>query len=122
MDGIQGAEITLFNYVDHHGLDFPLNLVEINKRVFSEKFPEWIKQNLHIFAAFCKVAHMKKKIGHPHYGAKAIIEHIRQETPCAERPAGEFKINNDFTADLSRLSMIAYPDLNGFFKIKQRSV
>lgn len=122
MLGAQGQEVTLFNYVEHHGLDFPLNLVAANRNIFSEAFTKWIPDNLHIFAAFCERARAMKNIGKKRYGADGIIAVVRFETELREKPEYEFKINNNYTADLARLAMVAYPELSGFFKTKERSM
>jgi len=119
MLGSHAQEVTLFNYCKHHGLDFPLNLVEENKDLFTKDFIKWIPNNLHIFAEFCARSHALKKSGRKRYGAKSIMETIRFDTYLREKPDYEFKINNNYTAYLARLAIIAYNDLDGFFEFRE---
>lgn len=102
--------------------DFPFYLIDEHRDEFSAKFAKWLPLNLHIFASFCERAKAMKRIGKKRYGADGIIAVVRFETELREKPEYEFKINNNYTADLARLAMFAYPELQGFFRTKERSV
>lgn len=119
MLGLQGQDVTLFNYAAHHGLDFPLNLLADNNGMFTDKFLEWLPKNLHIFADFCSRAKQLKKAGYKRYSADGIMHAIRFETALRSKPEELYKINNDYTAYLSRLAMLAYQELNGFFETRE---
>ena len=110
---------TLFNYSERRYLDFPLNLVEDNKGMFTEAFLAWIPHNLHIFGEFCVRAIAIKKSGRKHYGAQTIAEVIRFNTDLHSKPDESFKLNNNHIAYLARLCMLAYPDTDGLFETRE---
>lgn len=112
------TEVTLFDYVEHHGLDFPMNLVAENRGMFTDEFVKWLPENLHIFSEFCARAVAIRRRGREHYGAKTIFEVIRFETDFRSKPDESFKCNNNFTAYLARLCMIAYPETNEMFETR----
>ena len=119
MLGCQGSEITLFNYAKHRGLDFPLNIVADNRGLFTDDFVEWLPKNLHIFAEFCARARAIRKRGRKHYGAKTIVEVIRFETDLRSSPDESFKCNNNYTAYLARLCMMAYTETDALFETRE---
>jgi hypothetical protein len=113
------AEHNLFNYAPRDVLDFPLNIVEDNKGMFTTDFIAWIPKNLHVFGEFCSRALAIKKSGRTHYGAKTIAEVIRFNTDIRSKPDESFKMNNNYTAYLARLCMLAYPQTNGMFELRE---
>ncbi len=60
---------------------------------------------------------------HNHYGAKAIIEHLRWHSFAKDADV-QFKINNTYTTDITRLVKMMFPgELDSFFQSRvQRRV
>lgn len=85
----------------------------------SAEFREYVLQNPHIYQAFCSISMRLLVAGRKHYGAKAIMEVIRYETAICG--GDDWKINNNFTADLARLLMHRKPEFVGFFETRGRS-
>ncbi len=85
----------------------------------SPEFREYVMKNPHIYGEFCALSMRLLAAGRKHYGAKAIMEVIRYET--AIRGGDDWKINNNFTADLARLLMHRKPEFVGFFETRGRS-
>lgn len=109
---------TLFDYSRK---DFPLNIVEENKGLFTDEFAAWIEKNLHVFSAFAEQAlYVKKTMRREHYSARTIGEWLRHNSSLREGGGG-WKLNNDHFPSIARLVMIAYPELNGLFETRERN-
>lgn len=119
MLGTQAYDTNLFNYSYRRGLDFPLDILEANRGQFTDAFCEWLPTNLHIFSEFCARAKAIRKRGRKHYGAKTIVEVIRFETDLRSSPDESFKCNNNYTAYLARLCMMAYTETDGLFETRE---
>src|SRR5436190_17628290 len=60
--------------------------------------------------------------GFKHYGAQAVFERVRWETPAGEDGLSSFKVNNDYAAFYARSFRARHPEHRGFFRLrKQRS-
>ena len=88
---------------------------------YSKKFINWVKQNWHIYLAFEKRALRLIRAKAKNAGAKSIVENIRWQSLLAEADQ-EFKINNNYTADLARLFEFMNPKYKGFFRQRIRRV
>ncbi len=56
---------------------------------------------------------------HVHYGGKAIVEHLRWNSSSRDCD-GDFKINNNYTTDVTRLVKLIFPaQLNAFFRSRK---
>ena len=88
---------------------------------FKEDFDTYIAQpaNLSVLFEFIKCAERIRKT-HTHYGSKAIFEELRWHHARAS-DASEFKINNNYTADLARVATRLIPELEEFFKLRKRA-
>jgi len=56
--------------------------------------------------------------GRRRIGAKMIAERIRWETML--RKSGEYKFNNNLTAEYARRFMAKYPQFDGIFETRER--
>lgn len=61
------------------------------------------------------------EMGFDKYSAQAIIENIRWHQHV-EQGNREFKINNNWTPVLSRWLMKRYPDMDGFFELRESAI
>ncbi len=96
------------------------NLVFSNPEEFQTGFPGWLKRNEHLLFAFMYEALRAARV-YNHYSARTIVHWLRHETAMRE-VGSEFKINNDWSPDLSRLFELAYPEYVGFFEMRERKV
>jgi hypothetical protein len=65
-------------------------------------FVHWLSDNAEMWRTFAVLADRMRAV-RPRYSARAILHVLRWEHAIAERPEGEFKINNDKSARLARL-------------------
>lgn len=88
---------------------------------FKEDFDTYIAQpeNLKLLFKFIACAEIMKKT-HTHYGSKAIFEDLRWHHAKAVDSSCEFKINNNYTADLARVAVRLFPEFEEFFKLRRR--
>ena len=88
---------------------------------FKEDFDTYIAQpeNLKLLFTFIECAERRRKT-HSNYGSKAIFEELRWHHAKAVDSSSEFKINNNYTADLARVTVRLFPELEEFFKLRRR--
>ncbi len=79
---------------------------------------EKIKEALPLFNRFIAEAFRVKGKGRDYYSARTIVEVLRHHS-VLEDGDKRFKICNDLTPWMSKLSMELFPDLKGFFKVKE---
>ena len=60
-----------------------------------------------------------KRLGHVRYSMKGIFEALRWETRHSTNDFG-LKINNNYTAFAARDLMQLYPELDGFFALREQ--
>jgi len=83
-----------------------------------KKFWNWLEENWHIQEEFEERSNDLWNAGRDHYGAQAILETIRYHTLLAEEDS-QFKINNNWSPFLARITMLRNPKLRGFFKLRK---
>lgn len=83
-----------------------------------ERFDEFVARCPDVYRAFVQYALRLKRAGKTRYSADAILHVIRFETDLADN-AGDFKINNNFSAPLARKAMAEYPELKDFFETRR---
>lgn len=86
-------------------------------RTIAERFEEYLRDNPHIWAEFCRMARTLKDRGVEHYGAKSIFEAIRYHTVLAGNDG--FKVNNVFSSRFARKLMAEQPEFSGFFELRE---
>lgn len=69
--------------------------------------------SLELFDAFIAKT-IQRRDSHYHYGAKAIFEDLRYHSELKDS-CPLFKVNNNYTASLSRVVMEIFPETLGFF-------
>jgi len=94
------------------GLEMSSRLEEMRKEcsAFHRSHPE-------VWALFVGFTFEKIRLGHTHYGAKAVMERVRWETGSgASKP--EFKVNNNFPSFYARRFAKAFPEHRDFFRTR----
>ena len=79
-----------------------------------ETFEEYQQRNPRIYKEFINYAMELINAGENRIGSKAIFERIRWEAKI--KKDGEFKINNNFTADYARKFEQDFPHFAGIFE------
>lgn len=97
-----------------------LALVLANRSQFRSDFPEWFRENQHVFAAFCREADRIWNRGRRHYSARTIGEVLRHESALTEQ-GGDFKLNNVRFPCLARLYALMHPERSGFFEFRHQA-
>lgn len=89
---------------------------------FREEFYAYMDQrpNQALFNEFVALSIERRKT-HRHYSSKAVFEHLRWNQHQVQDAGTQFKINNNYTADLARLSMRLFPELEEFFNTRIRA-
>jgi len=90
----------------------------LNEPIFRPDFYIWACNNHEIYSHFEQDAKRFAANGFKKIGAKMIIENIRYRTKLREIGNGEWKINNNFSADLARLFLLLNPEFPGLFEIR----
>jgi len=88
-------------------------------------FYEYLKSNWHIYLAFENRALQLVKRGFQNYSSKTIVCVLRFESDAREiepnkNYKSQFKIRDQFTADLSRIFEDMNPQQEGFFRQRVR--
>jgi len=76
-------------------------------------------QNPWLLPKLAEMALELKRLGHARYSMKGIFEALRWETRYTTDDLG-LKINNNYTAFAARDLMQLYPELNGFFALREQ--
>lgn len=92
-----------------------LMMVEARPDLFRSDFAAWLDANWHVYRRFEREVDAVWVRGRRHYSARTLVEVIRHETAVAEKQS-RYKINNRFTADLSRLYGLCRPERANLFE------
>lgn len=90
---------------------------------YHHNFHGWLHDNWPIYLAFERRALRLIRVGFKHGGAGEIAENIRWQSRLAEQRFGrptEYKLNNNYRADLARLFEALNPAHVGFFRCRVR--
>ena len=66
-------------------------------------FLEWLRDNWHVWFAFCTKATRIRRKGRDNFGARCIVEVLRYQTALRENPGEQFKLNDRWTPYLAAL-------------------
>jgi hypothetical protein len=83
------------------------------------KFKEFDDANPQIWELFVKYTQEVISAGKKRYSSKAVFERIRWHTNIETQSDVEFKLSNNHTAYYARKYMEVFPEMEGFFKIKE---
>lgn len=90
-----------------------------NGDYFKKNFDGWLTDNHLIFRAIVqrtwKAKYVEKRL---RYGIRPIWEDVRRDTPLAEKE-GQYKLTDRWHPDVARLVMLAYPQFEGFFELRE---
>jgi hypothetical protein len=86
-----------------------------------QRFHEWLgtPDGRLVYRELVDRAMRLRRQGWRHYSHKAIIETIRYDRNVQVGPDAGFKINDHYTSRLGRKAMAEYPDLDGFFEVRE---
>jgi hypothetical protein len=84
-----------------------------------ERFDEWLAtaEGREVYEAVVVRAHRVRASGRSHYSMKALWEAVRVDRDVMGGSA--LKLNNDYTSRMARRVMADYPDLDGFFELRE---
>jgi hypothetical protein len=88
-----------------------------NQEKFTDKFLEWLPNNLHIWNAFAIEAAKIKNRGFKHYSSRTIVHFLRHHSALMEE-SSMWKIDNDISPYLSRLFDVRYPEMKGLWEYR----
>jgi hypothetical protein len=111
-----GEEIMDSYYIGIAEVNVLRRIIRNNHRHFLDGFSAYLSEHPQIFQEFAKRAFQVRNAGFTRYSAKTIIEVLRWHTDLSEGPDTTFKIRAIYVADLSRLAMLRWPVLMGFFE------
>ena len=75
------------------------------------------REHPEVWSLFVGFTFEKIRLGHKHYGAKAVMERVRWETGAGESKP-EFKINNNFPSFYARRFARSFPEHKEFFRTR----
>lgn len=79
-----------------------------------------LSANQDLYTAFLIEAH-KVAAKRDHYSARTIMEVLRHNSYASDDDP-RYKINNDITPLMAKMSMLMFPSLNGLFKTRSKKV
>ena len=88
-------------------------------RTIQQRFDDWIVRHPEIETLSVQFARELRQAGHSKYGIKAVLERIRWHYATRTDQAEEFKISNSYTSRMARFLMTKYPELEGFFNLRE---
>ena len=80
-------------------------------------FDIWLKDNSHVYRRFCFIARKARRIGMKRWSARGVI-HVMRWKSAIQDSDPTFKINNNISPMLARQAMKDYPELEGFFEVR----
>lgn len=110
------AAIDLFQWCARKDDRYVIEVMKMNRSLFTDDFCDWLPTNLHVFGEFCSRARSLVRAGRKHYSGKTIIEVIRYNTDIKQNGKTSWKLNNTHTSYLVRLCELVYPETNGLFE------
>lgn len=82
------------------------------------RYRKWIEVNPHVKTLAAKRAFALKRAGHKQYKLRVILG-VLQYDHDVTASKGSFSINHDYTSRLARDIMDTWPELEGFFQVRQ---
>lgn len=96
-----------------------IGIVQENPDVFQHGFDVWLSHNRSVFDGIVTQAMRVRARGFKHYAIGTLWEVARHHSALSEK-YGTFKLNNIWRADVARLIMLAYPQFEDFFEVRER--
>ncbi len=90
-------------------------LFERTAATIQERFESWLIAHPLVLDEFVRIARTLKERGHDRYSADGVLHILRWEGRVKRLDGEAFRCNNVFS---SRLAMVRFPDLNGFFETR----
>ncbi len=85
-----------------------------------QKFTEFHNRNPHVLNRLTQMAFDLKERGHRRVGIEMLFNVIRWETMMEiEDPSSLYKLNNNYKPHYARMIMETYPELDGFFEVRE---
>jgi len=88
-------------------------------RTNAQKARAWMDTNADAFEKFCRLAIHYSRGGVRRIGAKFIAEQLRWQIELENDFSEEFKINNNYVAELARAAAERYPELQDAFEFRE---
>lgn len=87
-----------------------------------DDFRQFAEENPHVEQRLVALALDLKRRGYNKGGIGMLFEVLRWQTmmQTSESAAGGFKLNNNYRAFYARLIMSKYPELRGFFEVREQ--
>jgi|10_taG_2_1085330.scaffolds.fasta_scaffold121132_1 hypothetical protein len=89
-------------------------------QTIDDQFESFHAANPHVYEAIRLLALRTKRAGRSQYGMAGLFEVLRW-THTIETHGDDFKLNNNYRALYARLLMKNEPELDGFFKLRERT-
>jgi hypothetical protein len=84
------------------------------------RFRAFHQANPQVWSLFKHFAGEIRAAGYEHYSVDSIFERIRWHVDIETRTDEPVKLNNDYRAYYARLHAVAFPEHNGFFRVRRR--
>ena len=90
-----------------------------SRLTIQERFAIFDRENPHIFKEIVKLCFYLSHRGRKKFGIAPIFEKLRWDHLTSTNGDEPFKLNNDFRSEYGRKVMKEYPQLDGFFAIRE---
>jgi hypothetical protein len=95
----------------------PIEVVSCSESRFRPDFPQWLKDNPHVYREFEKRALQVARF-RSHYSARTIAETMRHDTAIREL-GSEYKINGNYVPCMARLFALCNPNHAELFEYRE---
>jgi len=86
-----------------------------------EHFAQFHEANLHVYDELARLSFRMLHSGRKRYSIRGLFEVLRWNRSLATQ-TGDWKLNNSLSAHYARKLMRDYPELDGFFELRERAV
>lgn len=88
-------------------------------RTTQERFEDFHEAHPEVFRFLVNTCYELQRKGFKHYGIKGLWERARWHFQVEKDLGEEFKLNNNYHSRYARLIISEYPDLDGFFELRE---
>jgi hypothetical protein len=89
------------------------------KLTIQERFERFHQRHPEVFAYLVALCYELRRRGFQHYGIRPLWERARWHFQVEKEQGADFKLNDNYCSRYARFLMKQFPDLNGFFELRE---
>lgn len=88
-------------------------------RSIQERFERWLEKYPEALTEYVRIARKLKERGYKRYSSDGIFHVLRGERLVLGKDDAGYLVNDQYSSRMSRLAVKLFPDLDGFFEMRQ---